>query len=343
MGGNALKHTDIRRYEKEEYFKLFEEIKRMVPIKWRPTILQAFREKESFGDMDIMVLAEGVNGDFQKQLQEIFNPTDIVPNSNVISLDYKNLQIDFIVTPEKNFDAAYTFFAWNDLGNFIGKISHAVFNLKYGFEGLKFVYRSEDESRILGEITLSQDPKVILPFLGFDYERWERGFNTMEEIFDYVIDSEYFNPKYFQWEELSSLHKKRNKRRVMYHEFLTYIETQEFESYIRFENKDEYFGIIEETFPGFVEQLQTFEKLDKKRQYIKTRFNGDLVKEYYGLEGGELGKAIINFKNSFRNKEDMENFLYRTITERIWRMFEIANESEGNYLGRKYIGKNESY
>ena len=35
----------------------------------------------------------------------------------------------------------------------------------------------------------------------------------------------------------------------------------------------------------------------------------------------------------------MENFLYRAITERIWRMFEIANESEGNYLGRKYIGK----
>lgn len=128
MGGNALKHTDIRRYGVYEYFKLFEKIKSMVPKEWRPRLLQAYFQKESFGDMDIMIYAEGIKDDFQKQLQEIFNPTDIVSNSNVISLDYKNLQIDFIITPDKNWDSAYTFFAWNDLGNFVGKIAH-------GFDG----------------------------------------------------------------------------------------------------------------------------------------------------------------------------------------------------------------
>lgn len=206
-----------------------------------------------------------------------------------------------------------------------------VWQLKYGFNGLVVVVYSAtmknekiEKSRILDKIVLSRDPKEMLTFLGFDYERWLKGFDTMEDIFDYVIDSKYFNPKWFQWDELSSLHKNRNKRRPMYWDFLKYMKTKGVRQYYE-RTDDRNFDMIDKSFPGFLEKIEHLKELDRKNQIAKSKFNGNLVKEYYGLEGKELGQSIINFKSSFKDKEYMNWWLYTRKDSLIWKMFDASN------------------
>lgn len=337
MGGNALKHTITRRYSPLEFNEVWDKINsKLKTIGWAGRQLVAYRNKPDYGDMDILIENDGNLGDIKETIQNTFQPNEIFKNGNVYSFNVDELQVDFIITPSVDMDAAFNFFAWNDLGNFIGKISNA-FGLKYGFEGLVFVYRTDNDSRILGEINLSKDPKKILPFLGFSYEEWEQGFDDMEDIFEYIINSKYFNMRPFRFEELSATHKNRNKRRKMYNDFLAYYDDT-FESkypddeigYEFSNNKEDYHNMIEAEFPGFLNKLAEFRRKEEMRIEGRKKFNGDLILEKYKITPKELGIAIMMFKSQFTN---FDAYLYSTSEEKIWKDFEkIAFSSQLNVL-----------
>ena len=66
MGGNALKNTETRRYERDEYFALVETVLarlRSLPSfrERRMAAIPAYGTKESFGDMDVLVASDGLN------------------------------------------------------------------------------------------------------------------------------------------------------------------------------------------------------------------------------------------------------------------------------------------
>ena len=325
MGGNALKIAKTRRYKASEFKELEREIISILgkhAINSQP--LLAYREKLDYGDMDILIMSEDMNehGDPKDFITREFSPTEIYKNSNVYSFDYKELQIDFILTPRENWKTSFNFFAWNDLGNFIGKIAHK-FNLKYGFKGLEFQYRSEDDSRILGQICLSKDPKQILPFLGFSYERWLEGFDSMEDIFEYIIGSKYFSIEPFRFKNLSALHKKRNLRRKMYHEFLSYYDEKTKTTFIHQhqfnKDKDSYHDMIENEFPGFKKQLSDFKKKDEERKRISELFNGNIIIGRYGITGKYLGLMMGSFKARFT---DFDQYILNTEPSKIYQDFE---------------------
>ena len=327
MGGNALKYTKTRRYNSLEFNEIWDKINsKLKTIGWAGRQLVAYRNKPDFGDMDILIENDGNLGNIKETIQNTFQPNEIFKNGNVYSFNVDELQVDFIITPSIDMHAAFNFFAWNDLGNFIGKIGHK-FGLKYGFGGLVFVYRTENDSKILGEINLSKDPKKILPFLGFDYSEWERGFDNMEDIFDYIINSKYFNMKPFRFEELSATHKKRNKRRKMYNDFLTYYDTKTIQGtypddeigYQFSDNKEDYYPMIEAEFPGFLDKLAEFRRKEEMRIEGRKKFNGDLVLEKYKITPKDLGIAIRMFKSQFT---DFDVYLYSTPEENIWADFE---------------------
>ena len=329
MGGRALKHTFTRRYDSKEYYKLQQEIVekcKKIYLVARPLI--AYRNKDSFGDMDVLILNEGNVKDIRERIISEFQPNETHFNGNVWSFDYKELQIDFILTPIRNWESAYNFFAWNDLGNLMGKIAHK-FDVKYGFDGLVFRYRTENE-RHLGDIVLSKDTEKIFEFLGFDYKRWVDGFDTMEEIFEYVISSKYFSMDIFQFENLNHIDKKRNKKRKMYNQFLEYVnkknESLQIEnsgigliSYRFHKDKWRYYDKIEGLFPGFISELEKFEKKERIRKIIASKFNGGLVMERYGFEGKNLGIILGGFKAQF---EDFSTYILETDEPEIWRDFE---------------------
>ena len=182
MGGKALKNTTTRRYDAQEYHELVPEVEarlRAILPGHRVRAIPAYRTKESFGDMDVLV--EGpLPSDIKEQLLAAFSPNETVYSGPVISFDYKELQIDLIKASTEEYDFSMHYYGYNDLGNLLGKIAHK-FGVKYGHDGMFYIHRDGDH--IFNEIVLTRDPKTALSFLQLSAERHAEGFDTLQSMF----------------------------------------------------------------------------------------------------------------------------------------------------------------
>lgn len=304
MGGHALNKVITRRYDKMEYdslsvkmrahlYKLFEGR--------RVHVVRSYHNKESHGDMDIMLCNDGTLGNIRDRIVEYFKPGQIVCNGNVYSFDYKELQIDVIPTSPNNWDAAVTFFDYDPSGNLMGKIAHK-FGLKYGFTGLVYPYR-DAQGVEFADIKVSTNDVKIFDFLGLDYNRYACGFNTMQEIFDYIAGSKYFDPQNFMMENLNHIDKKRNRKRPSYRGFLEYINAEVKVGrqwrYTFRENKETYLPVISETFPeaDIYGEIKKCKDAEERRRVIAGKFNGDMVIAMFSeLSREKLGEYISGFR-----------------------------------------------
>jgi len=336
MGGNALS-VATRRYEKKEFFELVPEVTRKLEeIFPQVHVTTTYKNKDSFGDMDILVESGSVNFVVRDELQKLFNPAEIYRNSHIYSFDYKELQIDVILTPPKDWETAITYFSYNDLGNFMGRIANR-FGLKYGHFGLAFNHTHDGMG--MGDIMISRDIPKIYEFLGFDYDKFLDGFNELEDVFEYVVNSKYFTPQLFAYENLDHQNRTRNAKRNSYQAFLDYIKENEDslntdESFVNrkkgtnmteyefkhLKRADSFFGV------NTIEQIAAFQKRVKARKEAHTKFNGNSIMEKYGFEGKELGEKMKQFKSQFPNDEMYTNFIASSSLEQIFRRFESANK-----------------
>jgi len=306
MGGNALKIETLRKTT-EEFNKIASEIIPIIEGKLNNEtfIAKCYHNKETHGDMDILVKfsSNQQNINLINFIKENFNPLDIYNNNGVVSFDYDFFQIDIIPIGESKWEIAKVWYSYDPFSNLCGKSAHR-FGVKYGHSGLVYPFRNFN-GRLSKDITLSKDPKRIFEFLGYDYEEFKKGFDTLEEIFEYVIAGKYFDYSIFLMENLNHIDRKRNKKRKSYQEFLQYVEKKGIKDTYQF-NKDKstYIDLIHDSFPkvdlkGKIEELS---KKDVENQELNTKFNGRLIMNIYPeLTGKELGNAITNFQKSFEN------------------------------------------
>ncbi len=302
MGGHALDKVKTRRYNTDEFISLALKMRvHMLNIFERGIhIVRAYHSKQDHGDMDILLQNDGTLGNIAQKLQDYFKPGQMKCNGGVYSFDYEEFQIDVILCNPEDWDTSIAFFDYDPSGNLMGKIAHK-FGLKYGFKGLVYPYRTIDGVEF-GDIVISKDNRKVFGFLGFDYDRFLAGFNTKQEIFDYVVDSKYFDPQNFLMENLNHIDKKRNKKRPTYQEFLSYINA-EVESGRKWnqtfaKNKEEYVPLIDLAFPeaNLYDEIERYKELDRRRLVVHQKFNGDMLNSKYGIGGEELGAFITGFK-----------------------------------------------
>ena len=313
MGGQAIKNVYTRRYSRKEYDEIVPEIiQKAKKLFSDATDTKFFSEKESFGDADILCLVDKpINIDIANWIFSEFKSKEVNKNSHVYSFEYKELQVDFILTPLRNWETSKVYFSYNDLHNLIGKVAHK-FGLKWGFDGLQYVYRLNDKK--LGTIEVTKDHKDALEFLGFDSKRYEEGFKNLDEIFEFVINSKYFNPWLFDLEKLNRINRERDKKRTTYKKFLEYLEPIKKETKIEdyhyfYSDKKVYLGLIDNVFPGFLRKYRLLEKKEERINMISKKFNGHMLMDKFNLRGKELGTLITNFKESFETKEQYEEFI----------------------------------
>src|SRR5690606_37972742 len=163
MGGLALKNTFTRRYQRDEFEKLSNELLTILRKSFDRVELPLFySKKESFGDIDIIISIDKSNpvfGNMRSYITDTFIPNEIFHNGNAWSFDYKEIQVDFITCEPEHFDSNYHYLAFNDLGNFIGRIAQRL-GLKYGQEGLWYNHFYKDQK--IGRIMISKDyPKIF--------------------------------------------------------------------------------------------------------------------------------------------------------------------------------------
>jgi hypothetical protein len=190
------------------------------------------------------------------------------------------------------------YLSYNDLGNFIGRLAHG-FGLKYGQEGLW--YEHQFKGKNIGTVYVSKNYPKIFEFLGLSYERYEKGFNELEEIFTFIAESPYFNWKKFQMEELNKINRDRNKKRASYTSFLEWMGenvADENHEYKFFDDKTSYFIMIDDAFPeaNIVTEVRRLEYLECRKLYVQSKFSGGDVMKRYGFEGKKLGEVMTGFK-----------------------------------------------
>ena len=204
------------------------------------------------------------------------------------------------------------------------------YTLKYGQNGLFLRVWSGKNFTNKDDIIVSKDYPKIFAYLGLDYNRWVKGFDTLEEIFEYVMTSSLFNPQMFQLKELNKVNRERNLKRASYMAFLEFIKNKgahpEYNKNVVKLAKENVIDMIREHFPEANIDLHLAEIAYKhaRKNLIKQKFSGGILVEKYGLKGKEIGEAIARFKEHVIEKKVLLNKFddidYHTFDEFILQM-----------------------
>jgi hypothetical protein len=323
MGGRALKTAHTRRYEKKEFLALKDEVVEILnkEFRWK-TVPLYYREKETFGDLDVIIAWDKIKDGqaLRKYIEDTFKPTEIyhTSNSNSWSFDYKECQVDFIMCKEEDFWCHYHYFSYNDLGNFIGALARNV-GLKYGQEGL--VYDHYFKGSKVGRISVSKNYWDIFEFLGLSYKRFMMGFDNMEDVFEFVKTSKYFNSERYQLKNLNKINRERNLKRANYLAFIDYIEKNpkdvEFE-YVY--DKSEYIKLANKFFDSFEYTLgvRELEYEVTKKLYMKSKLSGgDIIQLYPNIDKRKIKGLFNEYKNHVEIFCEFEDYVLKTKREKI--------------------------
>jgi hypothetical protein len=321
MGGKLIQSVfglEEKRLNYDDYFKVsFFVVDRLRscfgdnhPIR----VIPSYFEKDSFGDLDVLI-SKYDWVDYRKLIQSAFKTDTIHHNAGVFSFPIDGFQVDLITMEWRIFDAALAYFSWNDCGNLCGRCFHQL-GLKYGHNGLTYVIRDytlgrnpDPNGEVLIESTLSVDPLEILEFGGFNYKHFNKGFGTLEEMFDWVAKSKYFNAASYDFDKLNHINRTRNRKRTSYAYFVEWLKENKhlYVSFTPEEDKRCYLPMLCEAFPSFKEDLDKAGELLDTVQSNRSKFNAELligwVKE---LESAILttmtGKAFYHGSEDLRGQ-----------------------------------------
>lgn len=323
MGGKALKSIETRRLHRAD----FERVSKAVVAGLvdalpgvQVDVIAAYRAKDEFGDLDVLVVSEGVQdsggGDLLKRLAvECFYATELFKNGNVLSFDYRaapgqtepGFQVDVITMPAASYDFALKYFAYNDLGNLIGRTAHKQ-GMSFGHDGLWLPIREGDY--LFRSILVTRDFDAALRYLGYDPTHYAQGFDTLEDIFEYVAGSAYFNRSIFLLENRNHRSRVRDRKRKTYTEFLTWCEARpDLPAFEYPEDKKTWIPHLAAAFPGFAAEYDKALHDLATQRAVKSRFNGEYVSSLTGLQGKELGMLMKHFKESFDSQEALQHFV----------------------------------
>lgn len=292
MGGNIWKDTSTR-LEKQDYLALVKEIKDLFSQYGRDNFFDTkfVEEKSSFGDLDILV-PSSLKDAVSNYISYLDYPINY--NGDVISILYKNFQIDFIFIPDNSFEYSKHYFSWNDLGNFIGRVAKSL-GFKHGHLGLQ--YKQMKGDRVLFNHVLSTNYYDILNILELDVSVFDKGFKTFNEMFEWVSSSPYFDSSLFMFSNLNNRNRVRDKKRKIYNMFLSFLESRD----PIFPTKRYTLENILQTFPWLENRLASVNLEEEIREHVSNKFNGNLVlkliPDINDLDIGNIIKSVKSMDN----------------------------------------------
>lgn len=333
MGGRAF-GFDSKRMDKDEYEDVLALTLARIDSSQHITGIGkgvlSVHDKTSFGDIDILVCSEYFSFDkFWEQHK--FRYKEYISNGGVTSiLDKQNRQIDIISTPKVIYQTHFDYLAYNDLGNFVGRIARSI-NLKYGHDGLTLIVRSNnDETRKIGELRISRDTAFIYKLL--DIHVPANGFKNMQEVFDAIMGSKYYHKDLFLLDKQSNKARVRDRKRKSYNDFLAYITLNDttdivrrrytiMETLYKLTHSNiplKYLHMVPHTIP--TEYVEMVAKYDNA-QFEKTLYNGNIVRDIVGLEGKALGAFM-----GYMKEHNID--VYGDITAQVTELFDRYNTTK---------------
>lgn len=339
MGGNATKHFGTQRVNKQQFEQCCNMLNNMLQqyvieqnlqTKEKFCVIESYHDKQDFGDIDFLSTID--RQIFEKLVEKTEN-INIVAKAEQFSyaIEFKLasdelvfVQVDYIKSNLEDFDFSKNFFAFNDLGNLIGRIA-AQAGFSFGFDGLKRKIYVDNRGDIINDlysneisvtslvenarlfknelnrailktsIIVTKDFDNALKFLGFDVERFKQGFNNMNEVFEFVVSSTFFNKDAFLFENRNHKARARDKKRSNYLAALEYFKNK------KDRKKQLSLSHMEKEFPNFKTEYRDLEKQIKSDFIDKMIFSNDNIMVSLNYQG--TLKNVNPFKEHLGSQE----------------------------------------
>jgi len=299
MGGNLFK---LGRLPRTEYRIVEDDVRSLLDdlIGDRYRIPRYYASKPDFGDLDVVLskdaiaLLGGPEG-FVEALRKGLGVSQTKSVGHVFATVFRDFQVDYFIREPELVEATYHYLSFNDLGNLIGKI-YRRFGLKYGEDGLCYVFRRASQPSYKREHLVSRDWPRILGFLGLDVPAWTAGFESLEEMFAWVVASPYFSVE--PYESPARTTDRRARKRPTMAKFMAYLEAEGIERrYAYLPEREGYVASIAAAFPEAGLESALAEELAREMETLALRdkFNGELVRQWTRLEGKTLGAFLRRF------------------------------------------------
>lgn len=318
MGGHALKNTTTRRYSKTEYDAIKQHVINTLagnPLfsGRRMQAIEAYRAKDSFGDLDLLIESDGLPHTVWFAIQDMFSPNDFVRNGTVTSFDVNEFQVDLLLTPSAIYDMSAAYFAYNDLGNLLGRVAYKM-GLRYGHQGLSFqVYSEKTDNALLESIVLTSDPMKAMAFLGYDVERWKKGFTTIEDIFEFTVSSPYFHADFYDLEKRTYKARVRDAKRPTYTKFLEWLSLHDYSM----ASADEGFQAFHlararEEFPHFSNDVKNVYTIEHVVSQSKEKLNAHMLSAWLDRPMDQVGPWFKQFKARWPTEQAYHDWVVST-------------------------------
>ena len=316
-----MQQYGVERLTKEQYDEVLSAL--IITLPYKTVAIPSYRAKDSFGDCDLLTTA--TDEAFEKSLSKDFTLLGKKRNGSVTSyaLKYGNFppfQFDLIKAKEDSFKFNYNYLSYNDLGNLIGRVA-AAFGFKFAHDGLYILawYDHKGEERSVGRVKeygktndcaehrieklFISNFDEALEFLGFDSSRFAQGFDTVDDILNFVASSKYFCKDFFLFENRNHDQRKRDVKRPTYTKALEY-----FDTLVETKSRDEVtkaFKVdVATKYPSIVNIKRDMRKEVKRKYVLSRRLSSRRVVWLYGrlfnkqLEGVALGNMMKFLTNN---------------------------------------------
>jgi len=258
-----------------------------------------YSNKADFGDVDVVVSEAAITttwSDLRDTLIAELGLTRAQRVGAMFSTVYEDFQVDYIVRPARDFESTCAFLDFNDLGNLLGKIFRRM-NLKYGEQGLQYVFRRAD-GNYTRDIDVCRDIQRICAYLSLDVAHWESGFETLEEMYAWLVASPWFSVAPYRDPSRTT----RARQRPTIRRFLEWLNEEGIDKRVDYPPREECLPRIIAAFPeaGLPEIFAAEAVRERQVAAVKERFGGKRVMQLIpGLSGPQLGAFIRTFRSGF--------------------------------------------
>lgn len=321
MGGNLL--TNGKRISRDRYLVIEKEIKDYLDSyigKDKYRIPRYYETKPDFGDLDILldnslIKNKKINEtSFKDRIKYDLSLPICKFNNNILTTLYKGFQVDYFPVDKSKLTMMTNYMDYN-IGNFIGKIARR-FNLKYGMDGLYYVYRGDD-NHYKREKFITNDIKKIFELFDLNYDVWKKGFVSNIESYNWIISSRYFST--FTYMNQKPGTKKRAKDRPEFNNFIKWLKDNGIDRGFNFSSDEAKYDLINYYFPNIniTEFIKESDAHYNKLKQVRNKFNGNIIMTLIPkLKGKELGNFINKFTIKIEDEYgNFDNFILNTPQE----------------------------
>lgn len=328
MGGHAFPNLNTVRLDKMSFEVLAADCLHNLTTRFPGNdfrVIESYRSKETFGDLDILWCGQTLQ--LKEDVCDALGAIKIFDNGPVVSYAVPTdedhiFQVDLIKVDCRHMESAFAYFAFNDLGNLLGRIFHRA-GFKLGHKGMCYVVREEgNQSHALKEIEVTASWKAAMEFAGYDYDRWLEGFEDLEDVFKFAVSIPTANRTIFRLDETNHQARVRDRKRLTYQKFLRWVNDPangipEAEEIPKHQLRKNWLERAFVTFPEFKERFDATVRDMELTREANSKFNGNLVRELTGLEGKALGEFIMSFEKNVIGKGNRRTWALASTKEEI--------------------------